>query len=135
MVQKSRRDGRRALEVIKTMPSGEALKRIQAMSPERRALAEGLIRGAVTTIRDMLFDPAKPSPLGAKVELRDVSLAEATWTGPRDDDWENGSQMKLKAPVPPERWPYGPPTAHEDICTLHEGGLFCDCAASDGSVE
>jgi hypothetical protein len=41
----------------------------------------------------------------------------------------------LLARVPPERWPYGPPDAHETGCNLfphpgNEGGLFCDCAAS-----
>lgn len=38
-------------------------------------------------------------------------------------------------PIPPERWPYGPPEVHEDSCHLHENGRFCDCAASDASTE
>lgn len=28
-------------------------------------------------------------------------------------------------------WPYGPPAFHQPGCTLHTGGVFCDCAASD----
>lgn len=39
----------------------------------------------------------------------------------------------LVAPVPPERWPYGPPSHHEDCCRLHDRGLYCDCKASDAS--
>lgn len=53
------------------------------------------------------------------------------WTGPRDDEIDGAG--KLRAPVPPERWPYGLLEAHERCCLLHEGGLYCDCAASDAS--
>lgn len=52
------------------------------------------------------------------------------WTGPRDEDWESGANTRLVAPVPPERWPYGPPPFHQEGCGLHADGLFCDCAAS-----
>lgn len=56
------------------------------------------------------------------------------WTGPRAADLRpNG--YELVAPVPPERWPYGPPSHHEAGCSLHREGLFCDCAASDASDE
>lgn len=58
------------------------------------------------------------------------------WTGPLDSDLEPSGN--LKAPVPPERWPYGPPRDHDGCCSLHEGGLFCDCGASaadDGEEE
>lgn len=51
------------------------------------------------------------------------------WTGPLDGDLEGDGQT-LKAPVPPERWPYGEPEAHEDCCLLQFGGLYCDCEAS-----
>jgi hypothetical protein len=56
------------------------------------------------------------------------------WTGPLEDDWEV-RRDRLRHPVPPERWPFGPPEAHEDVCLLHEGGLYCDCAASDASAD
>ncbi len=59
----------------------------------------------------------------------------ARWTGPVDGDYANAMQTELKAPVPPERWPYGPPDAHEDCCLLHCAGLYCDCLASDASTE
>lgn len=57
------------------------------------------------------------------------------WTGPDDDDLD-ASGIRLVRPVPPERWPYGPPSAHETCCMLHRGhngGLYCDCKASDAS--
>lgn len=55
------------------------------------------------------------------------------WTGPAE--WEIDSRYHWIAPlpIPPERWPYGPPSAHEACCLLHHGGRFCDCAASDAS--
>jgi len=61
-----------------------------------------------------------------------VLASMRAWTGPRDADLD-ASRCKLLAPVPPERWPYGPPSHHEEVCTLHAGGLFCDCRASDAS--
>lgn len=62
------------------------------------------------------------------------------WTGPDDDELE-ADGVTLKRPVPGERWPFGPRSAHEKSCNLHpttlrpEGGLFCDCSASDASAE
>ena len=58
------------------------------------------------------------------------------WTGPRDEDWADSTETRLRAPVPPERWPYGPPDAHDDWCMLFGRApsvnaiLFCDCSAS-----
>lgn len=57
------------------------------------------------------------------------------WTGPLRSDWDSQARVRLKAPVPPERWPYGPPDHHETHCNLHRNkasrnGLFCDCLAS-----
>lgn len=52
------------------------------------------------------------------------------WTGPNDEDFLNGKDGSLRAPIPPERWPYGPPEEHEQGCSLHTGGLWCDCKAS-----
>lgn len=51
------------------------------------------------------------------------------WTGPLDTDLEADGHT-LKAPVPPERWPFCHPFDHDDCCNLRSGGLFCDCAAS-----
>lgn len=59
-------------------------------------------------------------------------LTYVPWTGPRDEDLD-ASGIKLRHPVPPERWPYGKPEHHETCCKLHTGGLFCDCKASDNS--
>lgn len=55
------------------------------------------------------------------------------WTGPREGEIDGLG--RLRAPVPPDRWPYGPPEVHEDCCYLHRDGLFCDCGASDASSE
>lgn len=55
------------------------------------------------------------------------------WTGPHRTDCQPGTKDQLLVPVPGERWPYGPPTHHQQACALHHGGLFCDCAASDAS--
>ena len=59
-----------------------------------------------------------------------------SWIGPREGDLKPDG-ASLRGPVPPERWPYGPPSAHEDCCRLHavhnahrSDGLYCDCAAS-----
>lgn len=56
------------------------------------------------------------------------------WTGPREGDLDKSGD-RLIQPVPPARWPYGPPTAHEECCFLHEGGIYCDCEASDAEDE
>lgn len=40
------------------------------------------------------------------------------WTGPNDDELEPDGTT-LKRPLPGERWPFGPPVAHEDCCGLH----------------
>lgn len=53
----------------------------------------------------------------------------SVWTGPHDADLADDGTT-LRAPVPPERWPFGPPDAHEDACALYRGVLFCDCEAS-----
>jgi hypothetical protein len=52
-----------------------------------------------------------------------------TWTGPRPTDLQ-ADGATLLAPVEPDRWPYGPPSHHQSGCTLHAGGVFCDCDAS-----
>jgi hypothetical protein len=55
------------------------------------------------------------------------------WTGPHNEDLDPSG--RLRQPVPPERWPFGPPSRHQDCCLLRGGELFCDCAASDASDE
>lgn len=56
------------------------------------------------------------------------------WTGPLESDLAADGTTLLTA-VPPERWPFGPPDFHEEVCGLRTGGLFCDCKASDASDE
>ncbi len=52
------------------------------------------------------------------------------WTGPHASDWADSSETVLRAPVPPERFPFCWPEEHEICCTLRGGGLYCDCSAS-----
>ena len=54
------------------------------------------------------------------------------WIGPLVSDLEKDGTTLLHS-VPPERWPFGPPEAHEDGCWLHQGGLYCDCLASSAT--
>jgi hypothetical protein len=59
------------------------------------------------------------------------------WTGPRPD--EVAPSGMLLGRVPGDRWPYGPPPAHDARCNLFphrgsRGGLFCDCALSADST-
>lgn len=56
-----------------------------------------------------------------------------SWTGPLPSDLDE--QGHLFRPVPPARWPFGPPEWHETCCVLREGGLYCDCKASAASDE
>ena len=56
------------------------------------------------------------------------------WKGSRDDEL-TPDRTKLLRPVPPERWPFGPPSTHEACCLLHTGGLYCDCKASDNDSD
>ena len=60
-----------------------------------------------------------------------ISVAPPPWTGPKPDEIDAAGRLLL--PVPPERWPYGPPSVHESSCMLFDfggEGEFCDCAAS-----
>jgi HB1, ASXL, restriction endonuclease HTH domain len=64
------------------------------------------------------------------------AIESLTWTGPRAD--EAAPSGMLLGRVPGDRWPHGPPSAHEARCNLHphrgsSGGLFCDCALSEAS--
>ena len=60
-------------------------------------------------------------------------VAKKRWTGPREGEIDGLG--RLRATVPPERWPYGTPDLHEGDCRLKRGGLWCDCAASDESAD
>ena len=56
------------------------------------------------------------------------------WIGPLPGDLDyHEIEWMGDMPIPPERWPYGPPDFHEGACGLHAGGRFCDCKASDAS--
>jgi hypothetical protein len=83
---------------------------------------------AVVDDRQLIFPIAT-----VHVEAADHVDAIA-WTGPRAD--EVAPSGMLLARVPGDRWPYGPPSAHEARCNLFphrgsRGGLFCDCALSE----
>jgi hypothetical protein len=70
----------------------------------------------------MSFDPVSD-------RLQQINMTR--WTGPREDEID--ALGRLYVPVPPERWPYGPPSSHEASCLLYRGSRYCDCAASDAS--
>jgi hypothetical protein len=64
------------------------------------------------------------------------------WIGPHEDEVDH--MARLTKPLPPERWPWGPPSWHEDSCLLHRDHdemfaigrhVYCDCMASDPSTE
>lgn len=76
--------------------------------------------------RAVVAEPVESPPSAEVTEM-------LAWTGPREG--ETAPSGMLYGRVPSERWPYGPPSAHEDCCNLFPhrgspGGLFCDCAAS-----
>ncbi len=53
------------------------------------------------------------------------------WTGPEDGDVDFTGKWVGPLLIPPERMPWGPPSAHEKYCRLLAPmGRFCDCSAS-----
>ena len=46
-----------------------------------------------------------------------------TWKGSQPGDFPEG-------PIPPDFWPYGPPSIHQVCCLLFKGHTYCDCDAS-----
>lgn len=56
------------------------------------------------------------------------------WTGPQDGDVDAFDEA-IDPPLPPERWPYGPPEFHQSCCRLFGDGKLCDCAASSSNEE
>lgn len=91
----------------------------------------------VSAVMDLLADAARETKSAAVVEAlppaRVTKIEGAAWTGPSPG--ETAPSGMLYGRVPGDRWPYGPPSAHESCCNLFPhrgspGGLFCDCAAS-----
>ena len=74
-------------------------------------------------------------PQATRLVIR--AIESLAWTGPRAD--EVAPSGMLLGRVPGDRWPHGPPSAHEERCNLHphrgsRGGLFCDCALSNDAA-
>jgi len=63
-------------------------------------------------------------------DLSDKRVFAFDWFGPLPSDLCDGPGVRLKHPVPAERWPFGSPLLHEGACLLRERGLYCDCRAS-----
>jgi len=53
------------------------------------------------------------------------------WKGPDLAEVNSAIEWIGPLPIPPEKWPYGPPDHHQECCTLVCGGRFCDCEVSD----
>lgn len=92
------------------------------------------LHGAAIDVRPVNTprEVSQASPALAASPDAELSIA-LRWTGPREG--ETAPSGMLYGRVPGERWPYGPPSAHEPGCNLFPyrgspGGLFCDCAAS-----
>jgi hypothetical protein len=76
-------------------------------------------------------DPAAIAAMTAHIAaVHQPPIDPHRWTGPAPGDLEDAGLTWLVSPVPPERWPYGPPGHHQVGCGLFRAGLFCDCAAS-----
>lgn len=78
----------------------------------------------------VIHENGKPDDHKAPWQLWCVPIRQ--WTGPYEIDLA-ADRVSLRRRVPPERWPFGLPEAHEMCCTLWCGGLYCDCKASDAS--
>jgi hypothetical protein len=97
------------------------------------ALADASLKiiGSIDPIAAQVCEK-NPSPSSAE-QVSVVMPAVPPWTGPNAG--ETAPSGMLYGRVPGERWPHGPPSAHEPCCNLFPhrgspGGLFCDCAAS-----
>ena len=113
------------------VPEGEACACLAYTAP---------VLAAVVDDRQLTFSIAarfdSASSPAAHVEAAD-HVDAVTWTGPRPD--EVAPSGMLLGRVPGDRWPHGPPTAHETRCNLFpyrgsRGGLFCDCALSENAA-
>lgn len=89
-----------------------------------------MIRKPDLSIRGSKRDNAAPHCDHASDERHAYPLgAPSHWTGPRENELA-ADGVTLLVPVPPERWPFCHASEHDRGCTLHRGGLFCDCGAS-----
>jgi hypothetical protein len=66
-----------------------------------------------------------------EIAMPPIPSGIGVWTGPKKKEIDARHQWLGAMPIPPERWPYGPPEAHQPACILHTGGKFCDCTASE----
>lgn len=99
------------------------------------AIVLPLATAFVGAVIDAFADAARANevPTTEPAAVTEVAVQDAAWTGPREG--EITPTGLLYGRLPGERWPYGPPSAHEGCCNLFPhrgspGGLFCDCAAS-----
>ena len=104
-----------------------------------RCFGNSIVLPLATTFVNSVFDAfadaslKSTGPIEAPVLAAPTKQAVPPWTGPHAG--ETAPSGMLFGRVPGERWPYGPPSAHEPRCNLFPhrgspGGLFCDCAAS-----
>jgi hypothetical protein len=97
-----------------------------------RGFGNGIVLPQATEFVGAVIDALADSACATEPTLA-VRIEGEQWFGPRPD--EVAPSGMLLGRVPGERWPYGPPSAHESGCNLFPhrgslGGLFCDCAAS-----
>jgi hypothetical protein len=97
-----------------------------------RGFGNGIVLPQATEFVGAVIDALADSACATEPTLA-VRIEGEQWIGPRPD--EVAPSGMLLGRVPGERWPYGPPSAHESGCNLFPrrgspGGLFCDCAAS-----
>jgi hypothetical protein len=95
-------------------------------------LATAFVHAVIETLADAAR-AMEPALVESTEPAAAIELPPWNWTGPRPD--EVAPSGMLLGRVPGDRWPYGPPSAHETGCNLFPrrgspGGLFCDCAAS-----
>ncbi len=102
---------------------------IDSLGDAAREIEDSLDKPAVVPVQEIAQPVSDPvgEPTG------DEQPAAPGWTGPLAN--EVAPSGMLFGRVPGDRWPYGPPPAHEPACNLFPhrgspGGLFCDCAAS-----
>lgn len=91
--------------------------------------------GALLSAEGLRPEEAPPWLLEALAAAERPSPPDLRWTGPLPEDWEPGGGLRLRLPVPEERWPFGPAEDHGPGCALREGGTFCDCCGSVASCE
>ena len=100
--------------------------------------ARTFVEAVIETLADAAetLDGALPVEVPDSVPPPEVPI-QTEWTGPHPD--ELAPSGMLLGHVPSDRWPHGPPSAHEDRCNLFPrrgslGGLFCDCRLADAAA-